>query len=285
MEHKKRITSSKKPASQEQKKKRLEQKTEEYQHPEWDSAFCWGGFMIAQKERGNSEKTLVFYRNFFRKYCAFLEASSHCLPQQMPIEHLTDDANQMAFMVWLERDNLGTQTINAYLRALRAWGNWCEKEGYIDGFECPIKEVEPPIKQVYTEKELEAMLKKPPIEKFADFRTYAIISLILSTGARSNTILNIKLEDLDLEGGYVNFNTTKAHKTITLGLERKTKKDLQEWVNYWRYGKDAVATDYLFCNEYGEQLSRAGLTKSFANYYGKGIRKQAPQEVELSGHL
>ena len=272
-QNRKKIT-KKNNVSLETKRQRLKLNMEEWKHPEWDTQYCFSGFMVSQYERGNSKATLDFYRRFYKKYTAYIMDCLNTTPKELPIEHLTSGVAQSAFIHYLETLNINQQTINSYLRGFRAFGNFCEEEGYIDGFTCPIKEVEPPIKEVYSDEELHRLLKKPDISNFVEFRSYCIISLILNTAARSNTILNIKICDLELEEGYINFNTTKAHKIVRLGLERKTKRDLEEWVNYWRIGKGASPTDYLFCNEYGEQLSRGALAKSIAKYNNsRGVEK------------
>ena len=272
-QNRKKIT-KKNNVSLETKRQRLKLNMEEWKHPEWDTQYCFSGFMVSQYERGNSKATLDFYRRFYKKYTAYIMDCLNTTPKELPIEHLTSGVAQSAFIHYLETLNINQQTINSYLRGFRAFGNFCEEEGYIDGFKCPIKEVEPPIKEVYSDEELHRLLKKPDISNFVEFRSYCIISLILNTAARSNTILNIKICDLELEEGYINFNTTKAHKIVRLGLERKTKRDLEEWVNYWRIGKGASPTDYLFCNEYGEQLSRGALAKSIAKYNNsRGVEK------------
>lgn len=274
----KRITNTSSPST-EKKRQRLQAKFSEYKHPEFDSEFCWGVFILAQLEKGNSEQTISFYKRFYKKYSLFwAEATAKDFPdftmKQQPIEHLTNDGNRIVFVSWLKKQGLNTQTINAYLRGLRAWGNWCEEEGYIDGFKCPIKEVLPPVKNVYTDSELNALMVKPDINEFANFRSYCIISLILNTGARSNTILNVRLCDVDIDEGYINFNTLKNHSVVRLGLDRKTKRDLSEWLEFWRYGKGAEDKDFLFCNEYGEQLSRSSLDQSIARYNkSRGVEK------------
>ena len=274
MEQNRKKITKKNNVSLETKRQRLKLNMEEWKHPEWDTQYCFSGFMVSQYERGNSKATLDFYRRFYKKYTAYIMDCLNTTPKELPIEHLTSGVAQSAFIHYLETLNINQQTINSYLRGFRAFGNFCEEEGYIDGFKCPIKEVEPPIKEVYSDEELHRLLKKPDISDFVEFRSYCIISLILNTAARSNTILNIKICDLELEEGYINFNTTKAHKIVRLGLERKTKRDLEEWVNYWRIGKGASPTDYLFCNEYGEQLSRSALAKSIAKYNNsRGVEK------------
>lgn len=261
-----RITSNKrKTTSKEDKQRLLGKKFEEWDDT-WDLSYCFSEFIVEQMQRGNSKATIAFYKRFITKYTEFLQTIFQTTPKQTPAPIFEESTMQVIFMDWMKAGGLNVQTVNSYLRGFRSFGNWAEEKGYIENFKCPIKEVEPPVKEVYTDKELEALMVKPDITNFAEFRTYTIISLILNTGARSNTILNIKIGDVDLEEGYINFNTTKTNKVVRLGLERKTKRDLGEWIRYWRLDKGAEDDDYLFCNEYGEQMCRSTLCKSVQVY-------------------
>ena len=280
---KQRITSKKKNVSPEVRRKRLEKEHTEWTGEEYSVRYGWLRFMVIQQNKGNSKATLDYYRRFYKKFVEYLSnLAPECedVEEEFPVDILLTPVCQSAFVGSL--GDVNQQTINSYLRAYRAFGNFCEEEGMIDGFKCQIKEIEPAAKQVYTDKELKRLLKKPDIEDFEEFRNYVIIALILSTGARSNTILNIRISDVELAEGYITFNTTKAHKVVRLGLERKIRCDLTEYIKRWRtyrqleYGEveEIPTNDYLFCNVFGEQLSRGGLYKAIANYNkSRGVEK------------
>lgn len=271
---KQKLSSKKKVLTIEDKRRILKKEVTEWNGSEYSVRHAWLRFLVIQQNKGNSQATLDYYKRFYKKYQEYIGTISKVGKDDndMPVDFMTNPINQTAFVVSL--GNVSQQTKNSYLRAYRAFGNFCEEEGYIEGFKCPIKEIEPPAKQVYTDKELKRLLTKPNIERFEEYRNYIIISLILSTGARSNTILNIKIKDVELEEGYITFNTTKAHKVVRLGLEQKMRRDLAEYIARWRsyrmleYGEvETISTnEYLFCNTFGEQLSRGGLTKAIANY-------------------
>ena len=221
-------------------------------------------FLVHQEEKGNSQATIDYYKRFYKKFSSFLSSIESDV-KETPIAILTKISG---LQLWFTKSmgDVNIQTVNNYLRAYRAFGKYAEEVGYISGFKCPIKEVEPQIKQVYTDKEISRLLVKPKINNFTEYRNYVIINLILSTGARSNTILNIKIKDVDLEEKTIIFNTTKAHKTISIPLDNDVVKVLKEYLNI--YG-DYSNKDYLFFNEYGEQLTRGGLSKAIANYNTK----------------
>lgn len=236
--------------------------------------FVFGMFLIAKRGANLSKETLSHYSRCYKKFGVFMREQFETTPEETPITFIQSEFVQPLYVAWLQSYGLKIYTVNSYLRGFRAWGNFAVEEGYIEYFKCPIKEVPPPIKEVYTNKELDKLMVKPSTSDFTAFRSYCIISLILNTGARSNTILNIHIEDVNLQEGYINFNTTKSNAVVRLPLERKTLRDIHEWIDIWRYDKGATPSDFLFCNEYGEQLARSSLCKSIALYNkSRGVEK------------
>lgn len=275
------IGTKKKQATPEQKRQRIEAN-----HTEWEELdylytveYCYRLFMVDRQARGSTKPTLDAYARMYKKLDAHLlqlGGGKGGGAADTPVKWLVQDGAQLIFIHSL--GNVSQQTINHYLRHYRAFGNFCEEKGYIDGFSCPIKEVEPPIKQVYTDAELKALLKAPDKDDFVEFRNYCIVALILATGARSQTIRSLRIADVDLVDGYINYNTTKAHKVVRLGLERKVRTDLTEYIAQYRSfdarGEEISADAYLFCNQYGEELTRHGLIKAIAHYNkSRGVEK------------
>lgn len=263
----KRITSNQKPLTHEQKVQRLDKQISEWTS-DYTVDYCFNHFIIEQVTKQSAKETISFYKRCYKKLCLYFDEVFKHSPKEIPIEILESDVLQFAYMEVLKRQNLNVQTINSYLRGYRAFGNWCVKKGYIESFECPIKEVEPPVKVVYTDAELERLRVKPeyPIERnFLDWRTYCAISIMLNCGARSNTLLNMKIKDIDLDEGYIALNVTKTNKVVRLGLYEDVANDLREWI-MWRKLKGAEDDDYLLSNEYGEQLARSSFCKSVRVY-------------------
>lgn len=254
-----------------QKYERLDRQYSDFSGGSISIHHAWLGFIVEQGTKGNSKATIDFYNRFYKKLEAYIGATGSPATE-CPVEFLESDVCRSGFVAFL--GNVNQQTINSYLRGYRAFGNWCEEQGYLKYFRCPIKEVDPPAKQVYTDKELEKLLVKPDIRSYSEYRNWVIINLLLATGARENTILNIKIGDVDLEEGYIIFNTTKAHKVVRLGLERKMQQILAEFISHWRSGGDLDENDYLFANEYDEQLTRSGLTSAISKYNRRrGVQK------------
>lgn len=241
---------------------------------------CWSFFIVNRRARQNAEASLDAYKRFYKKLSTMIPPDEHGLVvPRFPISMLDDDGIRTLFIESLKRKDgkdISPQTVNHYLRSYRAFGNFCVDEGYLaEGFSCPIKEVEPPLKDVYTEAELKRLLKEPDLEDFVAYRSYAIINLMLSTGARSNTIRNLRIRDFNAETGYIKFNTTKAHKVIEIGLDPKCVYALNRYKVRWRSSaKEDNPDDFLFCNCFREQISRDTLCKSIAAYNkSRGVDK------------
>lgn len=263
---------TRKQATREDKLRRLEHNYSEFTGGEISVKHAYLKFKLYQEAKGNSKDTLLFYDRCYKKLVNFITEWLHDTDDNCPIDILTQDGIQLMFIKSLGVSN--QQSINSYLRGYRAFGNYCEEIGLLDGFKCPIKEIMPPVKEVYTEAELKKLLVKPPIAYFEEFRNYAVIVLMLATGARTNTLVNLRIKDVDLDEGYITFNTTKAHKVVRIGLERKCKAALTEYISYWRTGGDIEPTDFLFCNAYGEEMTRGGLSSAIARYNNKrGVEK------------
>lgn len=264
------IRTKKKNLTPEQKKTRLDKPFHD-DPDEQTIDYCWKSFIVNRMVRGCTEDSLNAYKRFYKKLCEMVPPDENGLGvPNWPIGMIDLDEIKSIFINSLKKKDgspVNAQTKNHYLRSYRAFGNYCDEEGYIPtGFTLPIKEVEPEIKDVYTEAELKRLLKEPDIEDFVAYRSYAIITLILTTGARSKTILNLRIADFDPQTGYINFNTTKAHKSIKEGLDPACVQVLRRYVERWRSFDDTKPMDYLFCNYKEEQLSRSSLCKTIREY-------------------
>jgi len=93
---------------------------------------------------------------------------------------------------------LSPVSINTYVRALRAFWSWLQRDGIIDNN--PFAAVRPPKKprlmpRVYTEEQLRMVLRA--VEGQA--RERAIIELFLDSGMRLSELTGLTLDDLDLK--------------------------------------------------------------------------------------
>lgn len=111
------------------------------------------------------------------------------------------------------------------------------------------------------------MLKKPDVKKctFSEYRNWVMINYVLGTGQRLNTIRNIKICDIDLNNEEVVVTTMKNKKQKTLPLPHTLVLILKEYLRY----RGGEPDGYLFCTQYGKQLTSSGLQSAIQNYNKK----------------
>ena len=64
------------------------------------------------------------------------------------------------------------------------------------------------------------MLKKPNIKQcdFTEYRNWAMVNFIIATGCRISSVINIKIQELDLDNALVSLSHTKNKSAQILPL-------------------------------------------------------------------
>ena len=155
---------------------------------------------------------------------------------------------------------------------VRAFLYWCMERHYMERFPIKMIHADEPVKEPYTADELERLLKKPDVKKcsFAEYRNWVIVNFLLGTGCRASTLINLRIEDVDLSAGTVYFRHMKARNRQTVPLTRRLVKTLDEYLGY----RSGTPSDPLFVSEYGGALSRSTLENAIWSYnHKRGVEK------------
>ena len=219
-------------------------------------------FLTDSTARGLVEKTLKTYRNHL--HCVSLH-----LDTATPIASLTrEQLNEM--VVSMRSAGLAANTICSYTRVVRTFLNWCNKQHYCT-VEMPQYKAEETVKETYTDEELKALLEKPAATcRFSVYRTWVIINFLLNAGCRAATVRNIKNGDVDLEQQQVISRHNKNGKIQVIPLCRQMVLILREYQEI----RGGTAEDYLFCDEFGAQLTENALRLAVARYNkSRGVEK------------
>ena len=163
-------------------------------------------------------------------------------------------------------------TINSYLRAVRAFLYYLMKQGYVRSFTCHLPKAEKKLKETYTDAELKLLLKKPDVSTctFREFRTWAMISYILATGNRIETVRNLRIRDLDFENGLITLTRTKNRKQQIIPMANALQPVLREFLDV----RGGDADSYIFCSETGSQATYGSLRDGLRKYNRKrGVNK------------
>lgn len=156
-------------------------------------------------------------------------------------------------------------TYHTFVIKLRAFLTYCFDNNYLEKFEVKIPTVFLEKKEVYTEDEVLKLLKKPNINTclVGDFRSYATVSFLLGTGCRAETLLNVKVEDVDFNTDSILFRHMKTKRQITIPLSNTLKVTLNEYIRLMNLKKD----DYLFPKLNGEKMNYDTCHQNLKNYF------------------
>lgn len=220
-------------------------------------------YLNACKGRGLSGKSIATYSQHFKSLQRFLDT-------EKSIGELTSkDIDDMAAS--MRAAGLARNSIASYMRTFKSFISWGNQEGMTD-LVVPLYKEEETIKETYTDSELQTLLKKPNMKNcdFAEYRSWVIINLLVNSGLRAGSIRNIQNRDVDLENSVISLRHTKSKKVQVLPLCSAMVAILREYMKR----RSGGAADYLFCSDYGDKLTEAGLRISIVRYnQRRGVEK------------
>jgi integrase/recombinase XerD len=217
---------------------------------------------IEEKRVMVSDSTIDFYEQHNRKFLIFLKMNNI-----ISTNELTKKTIQQ-YLVWLNNNfDIKITTANIKIRAIRVFIYWMQKKDIIKINDFKIKEL-PESKrksqEIYTEKELEKLLKKPNMKKikFSKYRNWVIVNFLIATGARRHTTANVKISDLDLQKREIRLFNFKRHQYYFIDFYNSFNNIIKEYLQIRKGEPD----HYLFPTQYGNQLSPSGLTTAISRY-------------------
>ena len=177
------------------------------------------------------------------------------------------------YILWLnDNRNCGSISINSYLRALRAFLYYCMDKDYVPRFRIQMIKAEKKLKETYSNKELEKLLKKPDINNcgFREYEIWVLENYLLGTGNRISTALELRIKDIDFEAGCIYIRKVKNRHQQIIPLSTTLSIILQEYLLIRGNEPDA----YLFCNAYGDKPDKRTFQQSIRSYNLKrGVEK------------
>ena len=156
------------------------------------------------------------------------------------------------------------ETINNNLRSVRCTLYYFMEKGYMGYFKVQLTKAKKKPKDGYTQEEQEKLLKKPDVKRctFSEYRNWVIICHLLASGNRSRTIRGIKNKDVDLKSRVILLTEVKNDEIYEMPITSEYYPILCEYMEIRKGEPD----DYLFCNQYGSQLTAGGLRSVMRKY-------------------
>lgn len=156
--------------------------------------------------------------------------------------------------------SLAPETISGYLRVVRAFFHWCEKEDLIQKGQEPTARV-PHIKipediiPSFSADQMDAMLRQCDRTTERGYRDYTILLVLMDTGIRARELVGLTIADVYEDHLVIR---GKGEKTREVGLGPTAAKSLWKYLHQYR---KAVSehVQHVFLGRGGRRLTYAGL--------------------------
>jgi integrase/recombinase XerD len=214
-------------------------------------------------EKGLSKKTLEAYSRDIIKYRNFLAEKKIVAPSE------EDTPLILKHLILLRKSGLGARSRARHLVALRGFYRFLVQEkvlGHDPASLIDLPKTSLKLPHVLSVQEITHLLAAPDPQKPAGLRDAAMLELLYAAGLRVSELITLKLQDINLEAGFVRiFGKGSKERIVPIGLHAKDKIDL--------YLKTAramllkqIPSPYLFVARAGKPMTRQGFWKLLRRY-------------------
>ena len=201
-----------------------------------------------------SKRTLEFYDETLKHFV------SH-IPKVKFVDEITQEVLDEFILGEMQRNNR-TTTINTRLRGIFAFLHFCFKQEYAEGFQLSLLKEDETVKDPYTDEELKRLLRQPKSDQWVEWRSWAAVNMFVATGIRANTLVSIKICDLDFENNTIHLRKLKNRKQQFIPISRSLKSVLELYLKTWDWNPD----DLLFPTRNNTPLAAHAMYASIRDY-------------------
>ncbi len=222
-------------------------------------------------ERGLAQNTLLAYRRDLSAYGEYLESKGVSGTGQIKREQITE------YIFQQKKSGLATTSICRSLAAIKMFHRFLVREGLVK--DDPTTLVDTPklwkrVPDVLSQPEIELMLKAAQGRKSRQVRDYAILELFYASGMRVSELVQLKIENVNFDIGYVRC-IGKGNKERIIPIGRSAREAVKRYCDEVR-AKQARAklTSDLFLSRLGRKMTRQSLWKMIKHYADKAHIKK-----------
>jgi integrase/recombinase XerC/integrase/recombinase XerD len=203
------------------------------------------------KSEGKSPKTISWYGEMLSIFIRYLESSGIS-----PVLVNFNLVNIRDFVVYEQNRELSPYTVQARVRALKAFSSWLLSEQYTEENilanlkmpKAPVRMVEP-----LTLDEISTLITAQSSLTAIGSRNVAILITFLGTGIRESELSNLHFEDAHIEQGYLKV-MGKGAKERVVPIGGLGQKGLWRYVFHFRPEPINDTSNYLFLTLDGKKL-------------------------------
>jgi len=223
-------------------------------------------------EKGLAQKTLEAYSRDIIRYRSFLaENNSTAFSEE-------DAPLILKHLILLRKNGLQARSRARHLVAIRGFYRFLVQEKILRND--PTRLIDLPksglkLPHVLSREEIELLLKAPDIRKPIGLRDAAMLELLYAAGLRVSELINLKLQDINLEAGFVRiFGKGSRERVVPIGSHAREKVSTYLKAVRSRRLKQTTSP-YLFIARAARPMTRQGFWKLLRRYaLQAGLKKK-----------
>jgi len=226
-------------------------------------------FVATKQTEGRTAKTTEWYRQMITRFADYLGAEPTIKDftidnARLFIASLQQRETRYPNHPWREEveGKLSANTVDGYVRALKAFSSWLAEEGYTrTNILSRLKRPKLPetMIQVLSDEEVQTILEGINENTLLGARQYLIVLLLYDTGIRAQELCTLTLDNVDLEENVIKV-MGKGRKERIVPFGSRTKKYLQRYLTTWRPEPDREDNNFLFLSPDGSPLTYSNLS-------------------------
>lgn len=226
-------------------------------------------------EKGLAENSVRSYALDLRHFGHWLRAAG------LGVEHV-ERIHIVRYFQSLRSGGISARSVARALAAMRGMYRFFVSEKWVT--EDPTENVENPklwssLPKTLTGGEVEALLAAPDQSTTDGLRDAAMLELLYATGLRVSELINVKLEDLVMDAGFMR-TIGKGSKERIIPFGDAAKSAILRWLEQGRPHYDRRADTALFITKRGRPMTRQTFWRKIVAYSrAAGIRQRISPHV------
>lgn len=228
-----------------------------------------------EKDKRLSKNTLESYKRDITQFEEYIVQNN--------VNYLKIEKEELdKYFKYVKKQGKKASTISRSIASIRSFYQYLIRTKKINvdpTVDIQSPKVEKKVPSVLTSQEVELLLEQPNTVDLKGMRDKAMLEFAYATGMRVTEIISLNVENVDLEQGFVNCNTTGKKRNIPLGsISLKALKEYVEKARPILIKDESVKS--LFVNINGKRLTRQGFWK-IVKYY----KEQAHITKDITPHV
>jgi len=200
-----------------------------------------------------SPKTISVYGERLGYFYRYLRS------KKVSFDEVTRQTLQDYILFQKERGLKGI-SINGQVKVIKIFYKYLQEEGTIE-FDpvdrVPLLKTEKRTKPIISEENFQKLLTVPDKKTFTGLRNFCILLVFYDSLVRLGELTNIRIKDVDLEGGTIRiFGKGRKERIVPFGAA--TAKNLYRYLRNYR---DSLPSDILFCTRDGRMLDHRNVLR------------------------